>query len=67
VCRRALPLSSIIQGYADISLDLSDSGEGEGEGEATIFDWDGDDELGIDPSDPTEANVIDGEMCLVRR
>jgi hypothetical protein len=51
----ALLLSSIIRGYADISLDLSDSGEGEGKGEATIFDWDGDNELGIDPSDPTKG------------
>jgi hypothetical protein len=55
VCCRALPLLSIIHGYADISLDLSNSGKGEGEGEAMIFDWDGDDELGIDPSDPTEG------------
>jgi hypothetical protein len=52
---RALLLSSIIRGYADISLDLSDSGEGEGKGEATIFNWDGDNELGIDPSDPTKG------------
>jgi hypothetical protein len=55
VHRRALPLSSIIHGYVDISLDLSDSGEGEGKGKAMIFDWDGDDELGIDLSDPTEG------------
>jgi hypothetical protein len=39
----------------DISLDLSNSGKGEGKGEAMIFNWDGDDELRINLSDPTEG------------
>jgi hypothetical protein len=45
--RRALLL---LRGYADGS---SDDGEGDLESSAMIFDWDGDDDLGIEPSDLT--------------
>jgi hypothetical protein len=55
VRRHALPLSAIIRGYADASLDVSDDGEGDSEGSAMIFDWEGDDDLYLEPSDPTEG------------
>jgi hypothetical protein len=55
VRRRALPLSAIICGYADASLDASDNGKGDSEGSAMIFDWEGDEDFYLEPSDPTEG------------
>jgi hypothetical protein len=52
---RALPLSTVIHSYADVSLYATEEGEGDSEGGAMIFDWEGNDNVLLELSDPTEG------------
>jgi hypothetical protein len=60
---RALPLSAIICGYADASLDASDNGKGDSEGSAIIFDWEGDEDFYLEPSTLLSVDVINLGIC----
>jgi hypothetical protein len=53
--RCTLLLSTIICGYTDVSLYATEEGEGDSEGGAMIFDWEGDDNVLLKSSDPTEG------------
>jgi hypothetical protein len=55
VCHHTLPLSAIIHSYADASLAASKNGKGDSKVSTMIFDLEGDEDLYLELSDPTEG------------